>query len=119
MTLAPEHPTHKTGSLPVVSVRFSPDGTPLAVRHEGRIWMVDPALHTNHWYSRDAWWETRNRAPRGTGDVVSVEHWQFQAQPAGGGGVATVSLRREPLSEQWLLESLSHDNTARVEETWA
>ena len=116
MTLAPEHP-HNTRHLPEVAVRFSPDGTPLAVRHDGKIWMADPALHTNHWYSRDAWWETRDRAPRGTGDVVSVEHWQFQAQSQG--LEATLQLRREPLSEQWLLESLSHDTTARVEESWA
>ncbi|MFJ5956553.1 hypothetical protein ACIQC5_11420 [Paenarthrobacter sp. NPDC092416] len=49
MTLAPESPT--TGHD--VDVRFSPDGTPLAIRYDGRIWMLDPDIHTAHWFARD------------------------------------------------------------------
>lgn len=96
MTLAPEHPTHETGSLPVVSVRFSPDGTPLAVRHDGRIWMVDPALHTNHWYSRAAWWETRNRAPRGTGDAEGSAQLLHRLDAHATEGLARPPPRRRP-----------------------
>lgn len=104
MTLAPEHPTTGHG----IDVRFSLDGTPLAVRHDGRIWMVDPDVHTAHWFTRDAWWEHRTRAAIGTGDVVSVEHWQVQAKlPTAGGELRTFTLRREPLATQWDLESIS------------
>jgi hypothetical protein len=40
-----------------VDVRFTPAGTPLAVRHEGRIWAV--AAEPVHWFDRDAWWDIR------------------------------------------------------------
>ena len=104
MTLAPESPTTVHG----VEVRFSPDGRPLAIRHDGRIWMVDPDVHTAHWFTRDAWWETRTRAAIGTGDVVSVEHWQVQARPPQASGeLRTFTLRREPLATVWQLESIS------------
>ncbi|MGO4249513.1 hypothetical protein AB4Y87_20045 [Paenarthrobacter sp. RAF54_2] len=104
MTLAPESPT--TGHD--VDVRFSPDGTPLAIRHDGRIWMVDPDIHTARWFTRDAWWETRYRVTVGTGDLVSVEHWQVQARSSGAHTeLHTFTLRREPLAEHWQLESIS------------
>jgi hypothetical protein len=104
MTLAPEKPQTR----PDVAIRFSPDGTPMAIRHDGRIWMVDPDVHTAHWYTRDAWWETRNRAAIGTGDLVSVERWQVQAAlPVAGAELRTFTLRREPLATQWHLESIS------------
>lgn len=104
MTLAPEHPITGHG----IDVRFSLDGTPLAVRHDGRIWMVDPDVHSAHWFTRDAWWEHRTRAAIGTGDVVSVEYWQVQAKlPTAGAELRTFTLRREPLATQWDLESIS------------
>jgi hypothetical protein len=104
MTLAPEKPQ----TIQDVEVRFSPDGTPLAIRHDGKIWMVDPDVHTAHWFTRDAWWERRNRAAIGTGDVVSVEHWQVQASlPTAGAELRTFTLRREPLASEWVLESVS------------
>ncbi|WP_454812924.1 hypothetical protein [Paenarthrobacter nitroguajacolicus] len=104
MTLAPEHPT--TGHE--VGVRFNPDGAPLAIRYDGRIWMVDPDVHTAHWFTRDAWWETRTRATIGTGDLVSVEHWQVQATlPSANAELRTFTLRREPLATAWQLESIS------------
>lgn len=104
MTLAPEHPT--TGHR--IDVRFSPDGTPLAIRHDGKIWMVDPDVHTAHWFTRDAWWEHRNRAAIGTGDFVSVEHWQVQASlPTPGAELRSFTLLREPLASEWVLESVS------------
>lgn len=104
MTIAPETPT--TGHE--VAVRFSPDGTPLAIRYDGRIWMVDPDIHTAHWFTRDAWWEHRTRVAVGTGDVVSVEYWHVQARPSGANAeLHTFMLRREPLAEHWQLESIS------------
>jgi hypothetical protein len=105
VTLAPEHPA---GTLQEVAVRFSPDGTPMAIRHDGKIWMVDPDLHNAHWYTRNPWWETRTRAAVGTGDIVSVEHWQVQATlPTAGAELRTFTLRREPLDSVWRLESIS------------
>ncbi|GGJ39905.1 hypothetical protein [Paenarthrobacter histidinolovorans] len=104
MTLAPERPT--TGHD--VDVRFTPDGMPMAIRYDGRIWMVDLDVHTAHWFTRDAWWETRHRAAIGTGDLVSVEHWQVQATlPTAGAELRTFTLRREPLATAWQLESIS------------
>ncbi|MFK0042206.1 hypothetical protein ACIQTW_20415 [Paenarthrobacter sp. NPDC090517] len=104
MTLAPETPT----ALREVDVRFSHDGTPLAIRHDGRIWMVDPDVHTAHWFTRDAWWETRTRAAVGTGDLVSVEHWQVQAKlPTASAELRTFTLRREPLATVWQMEAIS------------
>ncbi|MET3370660.1 UNVERIFIED_CONTAM: hypothetical protein ABIE34_003937 [Jeotgalibacillus campisalis] len=104
MTLAPEHPT--TGHD--VDVRFTSDGMPMAIRYDGRIWMVDPDVHTAHWFTRDSWWETRHRAAIGTGDLVSVEHWQVQATlPSGNAELRTLRLRREPLATAWQLESIS------------
>ncbi|MDI2035948.1 hypothetical protein [Paenarthrobacter nitroguajacolicus] len=104
MTLAPEHPTTGHG----IDVRFTPDGTPMAIRYDGRIWMVDPDVHTAHWFTRDSWWEHRTRAAVGSGDLVSVEHWQVQAtQPSANTGLHTFTLRRDPLGTVWQLESIS------------
>lgn len=44
-----------------------------------RIWLVDPATDSRHWYGRD-WWDTRRTAAKGSGDLVSVEYWRVQAQ---------------------------------------
>ncbi|WP_348537391.1 hypothetical protein [Paenarthrobacter sp. OM7] len=70
--------------------------------------MVDPDVHTAHWFTRDSWWESRNRAAIGTGDLVSVEHWQVQAKlPSANAELRTFTLRREPLAAVWQLESVS------------
>lgn len=89
-----------------VDVRFTPAGNPLAVRHNGRIWPVvaDPV----HWFARDAWWDTRRTAAVGSGDVVSIEYWRVQvALGSSTSALRTFTLRRDPLSSQWLLESIS------------
>ncbi|WP_400160566.1 hypothetical protein [Arthrobacter sp. BPSS-3] len=88
-----------------VDVRFTPAGTPLAVRHEGRIWAV--AADPVHWFTRDAWWDTRRTAAVGSGDMVSVEFWQLQVRLGSNSALRTFTLRRDPLSTQWLLESIS------------
>ncbi|MET4622797.1 hypothetical protein ABIE18_004276 [Arthrobacter sp. 2762] len=43
--------------------------------------MVDPDIPTAHWFTGDACWETGNGAAVGTGDLISVKHWQVQAKP--------------------------------------
>ncbi|WP_234754176.1 hypothetical protein [Arthrobacter ramosus] len=88
-----------------VDVRFTPAGTPLAVRHEGRIWAV--AADPVHWFTRDAWWDTRRDAAVGSGDLVSIEFWQVQVRLGSNSALRTFTLRRKPLSAQWLLDDIS------------
>ena len=103
MTITPEAPTQTNN----VQVRLDPVGNPLAIRHDGRIWLVDPATDSQHWYGRDAWWDTRRTAAKGSGDLVSVEYWRVQAQiPGSESPLRTFTLRRQPLATQWLLESI-------------
>lgn len=103
MTTTHEAPTQTT----IVKVRVSPSGIPLAIRHDGRIWMVDPATDSQHWFGRDPWWDTRRNAAVGSGDLVSVEYWRVQARvPGSESPLRTFTLRRQPLATQWLLESI-------------
>lgn len=88
-----------------VDVRFTPAGTPLAVRHEGRIWAV--AADPVHWFARDSWWDTQRTAAVGSGDLVSIEYWRVQVRLGSSSALRTFELRRDPLSEQWLLESIT------------
>jgi hypothetical protein len=88
-----------------VDVRFTPAGTPLAVRFDGRIWAV--AADPLHWFTRDAWWDTQRTAAVGSGDLVSIEFWRVQVRLGSSCALRTFELRRDPLSEQWLLESIT------------
>lgn len=103
MTLTPEAPSRTSE---VVQVRFDPDGKPLAVRHDGRIWIVDPDTDSQHWFARDSWWQTRRTAAVGSGDIVSVEYWRVQVLGTNS-ALRTFTLRREPLATQWVLESVT------------
>lgn len=95
--------TDKPLNVPV-QVRFTATGTPLAVRYDGRIWAV--AAEPVHWFTRADWWNTNKRAPAGCGDLVSIEHWQLQVRLGSStSALRTFDLRRDPLSNQWLLES--------------
>ncbi|WP_395405630.1 hypothetical protein ACHMXB_21475 (plasmid) [Arthrobacter sp. UC242_113] len=89
-----------------MQVRFTAKGMPLAVRHDGRVWAV--AAQPVHWFSRDSWWDTRRTAPVGVGNVVDVEHWRVQVRLGSSiSALRTFELRREPLSEQWFLTSIT------------
>ncbi|MFF1385737.1 hypothetical protein ACFVWT_19470 [Arthrobacter sp. NPDC058288] len=88
-----------------MDVRFTAKGTPLAVRHDGRVWAV--AAEPVHWFIRDSWWETRRSVPVGIGNVVDIEHWQVQVRLSTNSALRTFDLRRDPLSDQWLLESIT------------
>jgi hypothetical protein len=102
MTIPSEAPTLNAP----VDVRFTTAGTPLAVRYDGRIWAVteEPV----HWFTRDSWWETRRSVPVGVGNVVDIEHWRVQVRLGGSDTLLrTFELRRDPLSEQWLLEVIT------------
>jgi hypothetical protein len=93
-----------------VEVRFTAKGVPLAVRHDGRIWAV--AAEPVHWFTRADWWNTAKRAPVGSGDLISVEHWPVQVRLTSTSALRTFELRRDPLSEQWLLAAISDAGTA-------
>ena len=87
-----------------VDVRFTAAGIPLAVRYDGRVWVV--AAEPVHWFDRDSWWATRRSAPVGVGNVVDIEHWRVQVRLSSNSALRTFELRLDPLSEQWLLESI-------------
>jgi hypothetical protein len=89
-----------------VDIRFTPAGTPLAVRYDGRVWAV--AAEPLRWFTRDSWWETQRTVPVGVGNVVDIEHWRLQVRlGSSSAALRTFELRRDPLSEQWLLESIT------------
>lgn len=90
-----------------LQVRTDAAGKPLAIRHDGQIWLVDPDTDSQHWFGRDAWWNTRRTAAVGSGDLVSIEYWQVQVRLGSDSALRTFTLRRNPLSAQWLLESIS------------
>jgi hypothetical protein len=112
MTTTIEAPTQTSD----VQVRTDPAGKPLAIRHDGRIWLVDPATDSQHWFGRDAWWDTRRTAAVGSGDLVSIEYWRVQVRSGTRSALRTATLRREPLSTQWLLDSISDADETTEEE---
>lgn len=94
-----------------VDVRFTTAGVPLAVRHEGRVWAV--AAEPFHWFTRNNWWESGQRAPRGgSDDLVSVEYWRVQVRLTSASSLRTFTLRREPRTSHWILESVTDEGTA-------
>jgi hypothetical protein len=102
MTLAPEAPTQTHD----VQVRTDAAGRPLAIRHDGQIWLVDPATESRHWFGRDAWRDTRPTAAVGSGEPVNIEYWQVQARIGSYSAPRTFTLLRDPLSTRWLLENI-------------
>jgi hypothetical protein len=89
-----------------VDVRFTAAGIPLAVRYDGRVWAV--AAEPLHWFTRDSWWQTQRTVPVGVGNVVDIEHWRVQVRlGTSSAALRTFELRRDPLAEQWLLESIT------------
>jgi hypothetical protein len=109
MTLAPEAST-QTHDL---QVRTDPQGKPLAIRHDGRIWVVDPGTESQRWSGSGAVWDTRRVPAAGNGGPVSAEHWRVQARLGSTSALRTFTLRREstvprePTSPAWFLEHIS------------
>ena len=99
----------KRSDVPV-QVRFTAAGTPLAVRYDGGIWVV--AAEPVRWFSRSNWWNTANRAPVGVGNLVDIEHLQVQVRLTATSALRTFELRRDPLSEQWLLAGITDAGVA-------
>ena len=88
-----------------VQVRFTAKGIPLAVRYDGRIWAV--AAEPVHWFTRSDWWNTAKRAPVGIGNLVDIENWRVQVRLTSTSALRTFELRRDPLSDQWLLAAIT------------
>lgn len=63
-----------------VQVRFDVDDRPMAVRHDGTIWPIDPDTESSHWFSRGDWSNGGISAAVGADDVVSVENWRVQVR---------------------------------------
>uniref|UniRef100_UPI003F4921D0 hypothetical protein n=1 Tax=Paenarthrobacter nicotinovorans TaxID=29320 RepID=UPI003F4921D0 len=83
-----------------VDVRFTLDGTPLAVRYDGRIWAV--AAEPVRWFERESWWETQNRAPAGAA-VVDTTVWQVQVRINSASPLRTMQLRQPVMTDHWIL----------------
>ena len=64
--------------------------------------------HTDpvHWFTRHAWWDTRRTAAVGSGDQLKRCQRQIIGL-ASNSALRTFTLRRDPLSSQWLLESIA------------
>ena len=103
MTLTPEAPT-QTHDL---QVRTDPAGKPFAVRHDGRIWVVDPGTESRHWFGGDDGRDTRRTPAAGSGGPVGTEYWRVQARLGSTSALRTFTLRREPRSAGWFLEHIS------------
>jgi hypothetical protein len=107
MSTITDTPTQNSAQTRELQVRADPAGKPLAIRHNGTIWLVDPDTDSQHWYGRDAWWDTRHTAAVGSGDLVSIEYWRVQVRLGSNSELRTFTLRRNPLSTHWLLDSIS------------
>jgi hypothetical protein len=89
-----------------LQVRTDAAGKPLAVRHDGQIWLVDPTTQAQHWFGRHALRESGGTAAGG--DPVAIEYWRIQVRlGASDSALRTFELRRDPLAEQWVLESIT------------
>ncbi|WP_432246111.1 hypothetical protein ACRB8A_19710 (plasmid) [Arthrobacter sp. G.S.26] len=86
-----------------VDVRFTLDGTPLAVRYDGHIWAV--AADPVRWFERESWWETQNRAPVGAA-VVDTTIWQVQVRINSASPLRTMQLRQPAMTDHWILTSI-------------
>ncbi|MCY0903627.1 hypothetical protein [Arthrobacter sp. H14-L1] len=43
----------------------------------------------------------------GVGNVMDIEHWRVQVRLSSASALRTFELRRDPPSEQWLLEAIN------------
>jgi len=103
MSLSTEAPTQTHG----LQVRTDPAGKPLAIRHDGRIWLVDPDTESQHQPGGDDWRATRGAPSVRSSELGSFEYWRVQARVGTNSALRTFTLRREPHSNQWRLENIS------------
>ena len=60
-----------------VYVETTPDGVPVTVERNGRVWRV--GAEPVRWFERTSWWNHVQRMPKGQGRV-DVLVWQVQAR---------------------------------------
>ncbi|WP_284989151.1 hypothetical protein [Arthrobacter sp. efr-133-TYG-120] len=94
-------------TLEEIAVRFSPDGAPLAVRYDGRIWAVDPDAGAAHWFGRDGGRHRSASAASDGEDPAAVEHWRLQVRLSSDSALSTFHLQRSPQSPDWFLADIS------------
>ena len=103
MTLAPEAPI-QTRDL---QVRTDTAGKPLAIRHDGQIWLVDPDTESRHWFGREARRDTRRTAAVDRDHLDGIEYWRVQVRLGSNSALRTVTLRRDAPCSRWALENVS------------
>ena len=86
-------------------VRLDAAGKPLAIRHDGRIWLVDPATESRHWIGGDPGRGTRCTAAGA--NPAGTEYWRVEARLGSTSALRTFTLRRNPRSVQWLLDDIN------------
>ena len=99
--------TEARTQTPGLQVRTDQAGKPLAIRHDGRIWLVDPDTESQHRPGADAGCATRRAAAVRGSELDSFEYWRVHARLGSNSALRTFTLRREPHSNQWRLENLS------------
>jgi hypothetical protein len=95
--------TETSARTSTLQVRTDPAGKPLAIRHDGQIWLVDPYTDVTHWFGTDARRDTPGTAAVGSGGRSGTEYWRVQVRTGSASAPRIFTLCREPLSPGWML----------------
>lgn len=94
-----------------VSVETTDEGAPLRFTWRRVIYGVVSAPEV--WITRQAWWRSATRAPRGSGPgLLEMPVWRVDALPLTDGASrvdGTFDLARDPVSREWLLLGVFDD----------
>lgn len=94
-----------------VPVETTDEGTPL--RFTWRRVVYGVVSSPEYWITRQAWWASAKRAPRGAGaDLIEMPVWRVDALPLTDGAQrvdGTFDLARDPISQEWLLLGVFDD----------
>lgn len=71
------------------------------------MWPVDSGAEPEHWFGRLDGWNANISVPVGTGDVVSVEHWQIQVRLSSAADLRTFHLERDARSPDWRMANIT------------
>lgn len=102
MTATAEAPTRGVE----IQIRFDGAGRPLALRWEGRLWVVDPATEPQHWFGH---WDECAGGTSATGSIddgASLENWRAQVRLSAAARPRTLHLQKSPRSLAWHLVSI-------------
>ncbi|RPE75317.1 MULTISPECIES: DUF6504 family protein [unclassified Frondihabitans] len=94
-----------------VPVETTDEGLPL--RFTWRRVVYGVVSSPEYWITRQAWWASAKRAPRGAGaDLIEMPVWRVDALPLTDGAQrvdGTFDLARDPVSHEWLLLGVFDD----------